>query len=298
MISFSALITCYNRKEKTLSCLRHLYAACDKYNVGHTECLYLQVYLVDDNCTDGTADAVRDLFPGVNILYGTGSLYWAGGMNFAWTEAIKNHNKTDYYFLVNDDTDIFEIAFDEMLLTDKYCRAKYGQQGVYCGITRFTNESKASFGGSVRGGGLLCPIGEPQECDYICANATVVPSSVVDKIGILDSRFIHSAADYDYGLTAKKNGIPVLTTSVFVGKCDNEHHEDSKKWAKIPLKERREKLMSPTTGKRDYLSLVKKHYPKRYLATKFVFLMQIYMPRLYSLIFAGRINKDNQRHNR
>ena len=48
----SVLLTCHNRKAKTLGCLTSLYAA--ELPVGYD----MEVYLVDDGCTDGTADAV------------------------------------------------------------------------------------------------------------------------------------------------------------------------------------------------------------------------------------------------
>ena len=61
-ISIAVILTCFNRKKKTVQCLRHLFAAANQYNTGHTgrEEVHLSIFLTDDGCTDGTADAVRE----------------------------------------------------------------------------------------------------------------------------------------------------------------------------------------------------------------------------------------------
>ena len=76
-ISIATIITCHNRKEKTLTCLENLM---NQEAVGGID---LKVYLVDDGSTDGTGDMVKQSFPHVNMLQGDGTLYWNGGMRFA-----------------------------------------------------------------------------------------------------------------------------------------------------------------------------------------------------------------------
>ena len=63
------LIAIHNRREKTLDCLTHLYRQQMPNNY------LLEVYLVDDGSTDGTADAVNVCFPEVTIIGGTGALF-------------------------------------------------------------------------------------------------------------------------------------------------------------------------------------------------------------------------------
>ena len=83
------LITCFNRKDKTLSCLKSVYAQAEVKD------LSLTIYLVDDGSSDGTSNAVSSAYPEVNVLFGDGNLYWNGGMNLAWRTAIKEC--FDYY---------------------------------------------------------------------------------------------------------------------------------------------------------------------------------------------------------
>jgi len=83
--SIAVLMTCFNRKEKTVSCLDLLFR--NQLPRGFK----LKVYLVNDGCTDGTAEAVVDEFPNVTVIEGDGSLFWNGGMsgvaegNGCWT---------------------------------------------------------------------------------------------------------------------------------------------------------------------------------------------------------------------
>ena len=61
MINIAVLLTCHNRKDKTLSCLSSLFAATERYNLSKEEGknVGLDIFITDDGCTDGTADAIR-----------------------------------------------------------------------------------------------------------------------------------------------------------------------------------------------------------------------------------------------
>ena len=66
--SIAILITCHNRRDTTLTCLSNL----------TQQTLSSTVYLVDDGSTDDTSLAVQSQYPDVNILSGSGSLFWGG----------------------------------------------------------------------------------------------------------------------------------------------------------------------------------------------------------------------------
>ena len=74
MKTIAALITCFNRKEKTILCLTNLFKQPLLNN------FELDVFLTDDGCTDGTAEAVGKMFPQVHIIKGDGNLFWNRGM--------------------------------------------------------------------------------------------------------------------------------------------------------------------------------------------------------------------------
>ncbi len=69
----AALLTCFNRKQKTLVCLEALFNQVLPADVD------ISAYLVDDASTDGTSDVVRQTYPQVKIFSGDGNLFWNGG---------------------------------------------------------------------------------------------------------------------------------------------------------------------------------------------------------------------------
>jgi GT2 family glycosyltransferase len=105
----AVLLTCHNRKEKTLQCLDALYA-----QQGLEEYFTIEVYLVDDASTDGTAAAITASFPNVHIIQGDGNLYWNRGMHLAWNTASKARD-FDYYLWLNDDTFLEKNALEIVL---------------------------------------------------------------------------------------------------------------------------------------------------------------------------------------
>src|SRR5215203_4845952 len=114
----AALITCHNRREKTLLCLSALF---DQDMLSKTT---LEVYLVDDGSTDGTAEAVQAAYPEVKVWRGDGSLFWNGGMRLAFAEAMKVGY--DYYLWLNDDTLLDDHAISSLLTTYRRV-AEYGK---------------------------------------------------------------------------------------------------------------------------------------------------------------------------
>ena len=92
----AVLLTCHNRKAKTLDCLASFYRAV--FPAGYT----FDIFLTDDGSTDGTKDAVKKLYPQITIINGSGNLFWAGGMRLAWETAMGEYSY-DAFLLLNDD---------------------------------------------------------------------------------------------------------------------------------------------------------------------------------------------------
>lgn len=242
MKKIAVIITFHNRKDKTLACLKQLFNSFHEYNQQSE----LAVFLTDDGSSDGTSDAITANFPtyNINILQGTGFLYWAGGMRKAWSGALKD--KFDGYLLLNDDTLVSDTLFTEILDTHKFCTQKYKTGGIYIGTTHSTdNKNLITYGGtkilnywrqsSIR----VVPNGiSPQLCDLGNANIMFVTNDAVQKLGILCKYFTHGLADYDYTLTAKKKNIPVLITAKLCGVCDNDHIFNYKLFENKKLKDR------------------------------------------------------------
>ena len=77
-MNIAVLMTCYNRREKTLACLDAL----QKTSASSGD-IQLSIYLTDDGCSDGTADAVdlsaADWVGGDDVLLAKRSIPAGGG---------------------------------------------------------------------------------------------------------------------------------------------------------------------------------------------------------------------------
>lgn len=232
MKRIAVLLTVFNRKDSTISCLENL--CCQQLNGGIT----LNVYLTNDGCTDGTPEAVKSKFPEVHIINGDGNLFWNRGMYRAWQEAAKEDY--DYYLWLNDDTYLLDHAVNCLVETSEMME----DAAIIIGSTCDTKETKATYGGR-RGGKLIVPNGKTEEADCFNGNIVLVPRSVYQKLGNLDHYFTHSKGDFDYGMRAKEAGIKMVQVGKYLGKCDE--HPTLDKWCNpdVPFRGRWKMLHRP-----------------------------------------------------
>lgn len=299
-MKIAVLLTCFNRKEKTLSCLAGLYESQRVYNERNSSPIELEVFLTDDGCTDGTAQAVKEAFAGksIHILQGTGNMFWAGGMRFAWKEAQKRHGEWDYYLLLNDDTTINADCFNELMNTEAYSLTQYKQLAVASGITCSADDpTKITYGGDIipnKFNGRQIRLGRssaPQMVDLTNANILLVPKKVVDKIGIFYEGYRHGRADNDYSMLARRKGIPVLITPGACGTCENDHGSKAdfrNKVLNMSQKERTAYFNHPIRCNHDYLTFIRRNMPARYPLSWLFRMMLTYCPKLYFRINGAR----------
>ncbi len=241
----AALLTCHNRKDKTLKCLEHLTRAFKKTKYPFV----LDIYLTDDGSTDGTSEKVKELFPKVIVLEGNGNLFWVNGMNNSWNHALKENY--DGYLLINDDTYVFDTLFEQIDLSDKSCVLSYGKEGVYVGTTLDEKSGRVTYGGSVITNRILykyyrlIPNGTIQKCDLGNANIMYVPKSVVKKVGVLSDGYLHGIADYDYTLKCVSKKVPVVIMPSTNGYCEYDHGDMYHEYENKSLKERIRYLHHP-----------------------------------------------------
>lgn len=278
----AVLLTCHNRKEKTLQCLETLYQA------AIPETLKLELFLVDDGCTDGTGKAVKEVYPEINIVLGNGNLFWAGGMRLAFEEARK-HREYNAYLLLNDDVKLVSDFLYKILETKEYCFKKYKKGGLYSGSTKEKGSGNISYGGNVLTKGInnsaykLVQASEiPQPCHLTNANVLYVEKEVIDKIGFFDENFIHAFADYDFSLRAFKAGFPVYITPGICGYCTDDHGNN---WSNSKkLKDRIAYLKSPTgLAYKEYLYYGRSHFPTQVPAMFVKLWAKTLFPSLWNL---------------
>lgn len=209
MISIAVIMTVHNRKDMTISCLSHLFNSIIPFNY------ILDVYLTDDGCTDGTPEAIKELYPKVNILKGDGTLYWNRGMYLAWSEAVKKEH--DYYLWLNDDTFLLRYSLSRLIK----CSRNYFDDYIIVGSTSGTTElEKITWGGYLFKTGLITDITHDNVCDLINGNIVLIPNSVYKKVGLNDPYFHHAIGDFDYSLRAKKLEVLSVVAEGVYGQCD------------------------------------------------------------------------------
>jgi GT2 family glycosyltransferase len=277
------LLTCHNRKQKTLKCLSSFYAST------FPESFILDLYLVDDASSDRTSEAIREHYPQITIISGNGNLFWAGGMRLAFEHA---HQSKEYdgYLLLNDDVELLPDFFAKILEAQKYCTEKHRLGGLYSGSTIDKAKGVVSYGGNLLFKGIdnpafhiISPKDMPQVCHLTNANVLYIEKNVVEKIGFLDETFIHGIADFDFSLRAIKAGFPVYITPGYCGFCEDDHGNN---WSESKsLKKRIQYLKSPLgLSYNEYLFYLKRHYPSHLRMSIFKLWFKTLTPSFYAFL--------------
>jgi GT2 family glycosyltransferase len=277
------LLTCFNRKEKTLQSLKSVLG--QRLPDG----VQIQIFLVDDGSKDGTSEAVGTQFPQVTIEHGDGNLFWARGMRKAWSLALET-STFDYFWLINDDTVMYSDALENLLKADVYAREKFGKSGIYSGSTLDPKTKVHSYGGEKLkridnyAADPVLPNGTYQSCEFANANSLLVPNSVVEIIGLFSEKYIQSIADYDYSMRAIKAGLPVLVLPDYAGECEYDHTKFEE--ADIPRLSKRIQMLYGPKGYsyHEFLYFVKTFFPKRYANTVVTFWLRTLFPKVWRFL--------------
>jgi len=269
------LLTSYNRREKTLQCLKLLCTNKLPKNYAIT------IFLVDDGSTDGTSEAIQKQFPTVQLIKGNGTLFWNQGMRLAWktATAFKNY---DFYIWLNDDTFLEENALK--ILFNCYTEAfkQDRKEAIIVGACKTdSTKNKFSYGGRTTKG-IVIPNGKLQQCTYINGNIVLIPASVYKVLGNLSSNYTHAMGDFDYGLRALQQNINCYTTQKYIAIC--ELNSAIAEWCnpKISLKHRWKSLHSPKgLNIKEYTTFRKQHWKTLWV----LFVVKAYLKMLFPSIY-------------
>lgn len=198
----------HNRRELTLLCLRSL----SRIRAGDLE---ITTFIVDDGSTDGTAEAVRNEFPEVKIVPGTGDLWFTEGTNVGVRAALEND--PDFVLMINDDS-VFDSRFLEHLVETArtHPRSVVGpllllwdtphrifqvspKWDLWAGGWRHWNEQT-----------VWTVPGRPWEVDLIVGNCVLVPAEAIRENGLMDSKRFPNFGDAEYTPRLKKRGWKLL----------------------------------------------------------------------------------------
>jgi len=275
-ITVAVLMTCHNRREITIKCLIAISHQIMDQDVS------IDIYLVDDGCTDGTAEAVHAQFPSVHLLKGDGNLYWNRGMHKAFASALAHGY--DKYLWLNDDTILFPHAIS-MLLQDWQNLSGAAQDPVsgeftYGGIKK-TVELREKYL-------PVPPQGQPVEVDAVNGNCVLIPHCVAKKVGNLDPVFLHRWGDHDYCFRAKKKGATIWITREYVAVCGKNPISGSWQDLNLTILQRIKKLHEPQ-GLQPGNYII---YLRRWRSWKWpMYFLSPYITIIFTAFFGRRISK-------
>lgn len=234
MISILGLMTCYNRKEKTLTALQRLIQ-------GNPE-IEFSFIVADDGSTDGTFEELQKI-SGVTIVRGDGNLFYSGGMRLAITEAKKTDKQFEYCLLFNDDVNFVDDAIADLCKKDSSV--------IWVGPTS-DEKGSLSYGGVVKTSKwrpkteiLMADTKEGKECDTFNANCVLIPWKIFENLDNIDEVYTHSMGDFDYGFSAVKKGYQIRVSDKYVGVCPDNPVGVSWRNTEISRKERLRRKESP-----------------------------------------------------
>ena len=205
-IVLTIIITCYNTRDLVADCLASIYQnpPSDAY----------EIFLVDDGSSDGTSEMVRAAFPEVRLLRSEVNRHYAHSNNWAL-----DHARGRYVLLLNNDTIVLPRALDDMVnfLREHLdagtvgCRLLNEDGSIQWSVKSLPNPVSALVG-SRSFVAKLFPnnrfsrehllhinrdMTEPFVAGYVSSAASMMPLSVMKKVGRLDPLFAyHIDADY------------------------------------------------------------------------------------------------------
>lgn len=213
-----ALLTSHNRRELTIESLKALDRASTSAAVD------MRAILVDDASTDGTADEVRRHFDWVEVVGGSGSLFWNRGMHLAFAKGLERD--PDFYLWLNDDTELEGDALGRLVAEAQRIEADIGQPVIVVGATADRATHQVTYGGRCARSrlkrftyDLVWDASRSVECDVIEGNCVLIPRAVARRVGNLDPAFEHAMGDTDYALRARRMGIRAFVAPGVVGYC-------------------------------------------------------------------------------
>lgn len=239
----AVLITCHNRRSKTLICLDALFA--NDLPSGFT----LSVILVDDGSTDGTSMAVREKYPRVEVIVGDGSLFWSRGMHLAQAHAMASG--AEYLLWLNDDTELLTDAVVRLVETESSLRGLHGQPVIVVGSTFDRETGLRTYGGQVAPKWWKPFYFQPMwhdsnllECHSMNGNVVLIPQQIAGAVGNLDPAFEHAMGDVDYALRTRAKRFRIVVVPGFVGHCPNNATVGTYMDESLPFRVRWKQMMS------------------------------------------------------
>jgi GT2 family glycosyltransferase len=200
------VVLTWNQRETTLECLESL-----------AQMVYprFRIVVVDNGSTDGTAEAIKIQFPGVEVIVNERNLGYPGGCNVGLRYALSQG--AEYVFAINNDVLVAPTILDELV------REAAPDVGILAPKVYFASDPQRiwSIGGrrdrltfemNCRGD---CELDRGQrnevlEQDYLIGCAHLFSCSLLKEIGLLDAGYFLYYDDLDICIRARQAGYRLL----------------------------------------------------------------------------------------
>lgn len=214
----------WNRPDDTLACLASL---------SRLDYVAYQLIVVDNGSSDNSVAAIRAAYPQVTLLETGDNLGYVGGNNIGLQHA--QAIGADYALLLNNDT---EVAPDLLRLLVAATEADPAI-GVAGPTIYYSDRPDViwSAGGAIdwkRGSTRMIGLNEPdrgqfgsssRSVDFVTGCALLIRMSVVEQVGMLDSRFFAYYEEVEWCVRIAQAGFKIV------------HVPQAKVWHKISLSE-------------------------------------------------------------
>lgn len=198
----------HNRREETLRCLRSLSRSI-------LDSIEVHIIIVDDGSTDGTADAVREQYPDVEIVTGDGNLWYTAGTNRGFEAALKHD--PDYILAINNDS-----IFDERCILNLVTCAEENPDSVVGSLLIDWETPHKIFQVSPMWDTSIGCVRhwrhqtvwtlpkDPWKVDLIVGNCVLYPAKIVREVGFMDEVKLPQYGDGEYTTRMRKRGFQLL----------------------------------------------------------------------------------------
>jgi len=206
--SVAIIVLTWNQRDMTLDCLASL-----------RELHYpsVETIVVDNASSDGTADAVREAYPEVVVIENPDNLGFVGGNNAGLRYAMETD--AEYIMLLNNDT-VLDPDMVTELITVMEADTSVGITGpkmlyfdqpdtIWCAGNRINWKTGDSQRLQAEQPDSTLDL-DPIEVDFITGCAICLRREVIDRIGMLDTRFFIYYEETDWCIQAHRHGWKIL----------------------------------------------------------------------------------------
>jgi GT2 family glycosyltransferase len=220
-VAVTAIVPSWNRRDHLLACVRSLLRS------DHSP---LEVIVVDNASSDGSADAVRTAHPTVRVIEHEENRGFTGAVNRGLEEARRAGSR--YAFLLNDDATVARDCVRLLVAAAESGAAHVVGPSIYFAARPDVLWSAGGAAAPRRGQAWMLGCGErdqgqfgtrARDVGFVAGCALLARLDVVAEVGFFDDRFFAYCEDIEWGARVRRAGHRIL------------HHPQARVWHDIDL---------------------------------------------------------------